>query len=225
MTPELTLITRPRREANILASQLRAAGVSVIVDPLLEVVTHPEALPDLAGITTLVTTSANAIHALAMTSVDRTLPLWCVGDASAATAKSLGFQNVQTAGGSVQSLLDCLLTADKQAIGQVIYLRGDVIRFDLKHALCERGYLAQEACLYKTQEALTFSEEALQAMLDQHLANVLFFSPRAVRIFARLCHAHQCIDACRSLRAVCYGSLSVATAADGGLPWREIVLM
>jgi uroporphyrinogen-III synthase len=222
---ELTLITRPRREATLLADQLRATGVPVLIEPLLEVHAHPEALPDLSGITTLVTTSANAIHVLAITTVDRTLPLWCVGEASAATAKSYGFQKVQTAAGSVQSLLDCLRLEDKKVVGQILYLRGDVIRFDLKQALLEKGYKIQEACLYQTQEALAFAEETLQALRDQQLRHVLFFSPRTIRIFARLCRAHHCVEACRSLRAVCYGSSLVTIAVEEGLPWREIVLL
>jgi len=220
---ELTLITRPLREANILADQLKTAGVPVLIDPLLEVHAHPEALPDLMGITTLVTTSANAIHVLAMTSVDRTLPLWCVGEASGATAKSLGFKNVKIAAGSVQSLLSYLVTEDKN--GKILYLRGDVIRFDLKQALLEKGYEIQEACLYRTQEAKAFDKKTLQALERQHLRNVLFFSPRTIRIFTSLCHLHQCVESCRFLRAVCHDSSVMTAAAEEGLPWQEIVLL
>lgn len=220
---ELTLVTRPRRQAIILADTLKARDIPVLIEPLLEIHARPEALPDLTKISGLITTSANTIHILATTSVDKALPLWCVGEASADLAKSLGFQKVYAAKGSVKNLLDCLVLENKTE--HFLYLRGDVVRFNLKRALSQIGYNIQEACLYQTREAQAFSEETLQAILHGHLRHVLFFSPRTLHVFARLCRAHHCVEACRYLQAVCYGASLAAVAAKGGLPWRKIMLL
>jgi len=220
---ELTLITRPRRQATLVANKLKTIGVPFLIEPLLEIQTHPEAFPDLTGISMLITTSANAIRVLATTSVDKALPLWCVGEASTAMAKSLGFKKVYTAGGSAKSLFDRLVGESKRE--QILYLRGDVVHFNLTQALSEEGYTIQEACLYRTFEAQAFSDKALQAMLHHHLRHILFFSLRTLHVFARLCEAHQCVESCQYLQAVCYSSALAKIAAEGGLPWGKIVVL
>ena len=98
------LVTRPREEAETLAAALAARGVDALIEPLLTVEFGTAATPDLAGVQAILCTSANGVRALARASSERRLPLFVVGDATAARARSQGFTSVESAGGSATDL-------------------------------------------------------------------------------------------------------------------------
>src|SRR5438132_1488878 len=94
------LVTRPRAEAESLAEALAARGIAAIIEPLLEIHYRSEAAADLAGVQAVLCTSANGVRALARLTGERALPLFAVGEASAARAREEGFARVESAGGS-----------------------------------------------------------------------------------------------------------------------------
>src|SRR5262245_35391137 len=81
------LVTRPRAEAAELSKVLAARGIAALVEPLLEICYRGET-PDLAGVQGLLCTSANGVRALARLSGERNLPLFAVGEATAARARA-----------------------------------------------------------------------------------------------------------------------------------------
>src|SRR5580700_10112844 len=95
----LALITRPRDEAEALAALLARRGIEAIIEPMIEIVERHVALPEFAGIQAILCTSANGVRALARASGERHLPLFAVGDATAARARAEGFRRVESAGG------------------------------------------------------------------------------------------------------------------------------
>src|SRR5712692_1972529 len=99
------LVTRPRAEAQSLAEALAARGIAAIIEPLLEIHYRSEPAPDLAGIQAILCTSANGVRALARLTDERALPLFAVGEASAARAHDDGFARVESAGGSLADLV------------------------------------------------------------------------------------------------------------------------
>src|ERR1700686_4211230 len=84
------LVTRPRAEAESLAEALAARGIDAIIEPLLEIHYRSEPPPDLAGVQAVLCTSANAVRALARLTGERAVPLFAVGEASAARARDAG---------------------------------------------------------------------------------------------------------------------------------------
>ncbi|MGH7060798.1 MAG: uroporphyrinogen-III synthase, partial [Stellaceae bacterium] len=101
MSPRLpqALVTRPREEAEALAAALARRGVAALIEPLLEIRYRTAAPLDLAGAQAVLCTSANGARALARASRVRDLPLFAIGEATAARARALGFSAVASAGG------------------------------------------------------------------------------------------------------------------------------
>src|SRR5579864_1765350 len=98
------LVTRPRAEAEGLAQELAARGIEAIIEPLLEIHYRRDPAPDLAGVQAILCTSANGVRALARVTGERALPIFAVGDASAARARDEGFGRVESAAGSLTDL-------------------------------------------------------------------------------------------------------------------------
>src|SRR5512146_3395419 len=84
------LVTRPRADAESLAEALAARGIEAIVEPMLEIHYRDAPAPDLVGVQAILCTSANGVRALAKVTDERRVPLFAVGDASAARAREAG---------------------------------------------------------------------------------------------------------------------------------------
>ncbi|MFN5407369.1 uroporphyrinogen-III synthase, partial [Bradyrhizobium sp.] len=103
------LVTRPAPDNDRSATALRARGFDVLLAPMLRF--EPVALPDEAGrdAAAVIVTSSNALRAAApqlARSALLTLPLFAVGDHTAAAARQAGFPQVMSAAGEAGALRD-----------------------------------------------------------------------------------------------------------------------
>src|SRR5262245_4293126 len=89
-SPMRILLTRPREDTLALAEKLKARGHEILVEPMLEIRFAVDAAVDLASVRSLLFTSANGVRAFAAASKRRDLAALCVGDTTAAAARSLG---------------------------------------------------------------------------------------------------------------------------------------
>lgn len=96
-------VTRARPGADRTASRLSALGFVPVVAPLLAI-RSVLAQPDLTGIQALAFTSRNAVKVFAGRSGQPSVPVFAVGDATAAAAREAGFDDVQSAGGDLHAL-------------------------------------------------------------------------------------------------------------------------
>ena len=80
------MLTRPRSDSEKLATQLRAGGDNVHVEPMLEIVATGASL-SLDGLQAILVTSANGVRCLAEATGQRHMPLYAVGDATARRAE------------------------------------------------------------------------------------------------------------------------------------------
>ena len=81
-----------------------ALGFEPVVAPLLTVRALGEGPIDLAGVGAIAFTSANAVAAFAARSPARSLPVFAVGESTAAAARSAGFRAVLSTEGDVNAL-------------------------------------------------------------------------------------------------------------------------
>src|SRR5688572_6637398 len=108
------LVTRPEPDASETAARLNALNIETLVVPLLIAETMTTTLPPADGFAALAVTSGNALRALH----DRgdlprllKLPLFAVGDKTAAVARDFGFPEVTSAGGDFHALVALLAGA------------------------------------------------------------------------------------------------------------------
>jgi uroporphyrinogen-III synthase len=212
------LVTRPRAEAESLADALAGRGIAAIVEPLLDIHYRTEPSLDLAGVQAILCTSANGVRSLARLSDERDVPLFAVGEASAARARDEGFTRVESAGGAVDDLAQL---ADKllcPAAGRLLHVAGSVVAGDLAGALQSRGFAVDRAVLYEARPATALSAATARAIDAGLIDFALFFSPRTAAILARLVEDAGLVAALRFVTAI---SLSPAAEAGlGDLPFR-----
>ncbi len=215
----VALVTRPRAEAAELAEALAARGIAALIEPLLEIHYRDAPSPDLAGVQAILCTSANGVRALARLADARAVPLFAVGEASAARARDEGFARVESAGGAVGDLARLVSERLCPAAGRLLHVAGNVAAGDLAGELSAAGFAVDRAVLYDARPAPDLSAACVRALAAGAVDFALFFSPRTAAIFARLAERAGVAAALAPVAAI---SLSgAADAALGGLRFRE----
>ena len=213
------LVTRPRAEAEKLAEALALRGIEAIIEPLLEIHYRDEPAPDLAGVQAVLCTSTNAVRALARLTDERAVPLFAVGEASAARARDLGFARVLSAGGSVADLAGLVRDRLRPDDGRVLHVAGSILAGDLAGLLRAAGFAVERAVLYEARPDAGLGARCVRALNAGIVDFALFFSPRTARVFALLADRAGVADRLGSVTAI-----SISAAADcalAPLPFRE----
>lgn len=212
------LVTRPQEESETLAAALGRRGIAALIAPMLEIAFRPAMRLDLAGVQAVLCTSANGVRALAQASGERGVPLFAVGEASAAAARRAGFTAVANAAGDAGDLARLAVARLDPQAGRLVHVTGSAVAGDLAGALSGHGFTVARAVLYEARPAAGLGAEAQQALSRGLVDLALFFSPRSATIFVALTVAAGLAQACAGVTAV---SISAATdRALAALGWR-----
>ena len=220
--PASVLVTRPKDDAQMLAAALERRGVDVLLEPLLEIVPIEGATPNLHDIAGLLFTSANGVRAFAQISKHRNFKVFAVGDATAAAARSAGFSDVDSAGGSVEDLTTLVKDSWTPASGALFHASGQTIYGELAEILGALGYEVHRMALYEAKAAAALSVKLCDVLRAAKLGYALFFSPRTADTFVSLVTSACLRDACKNVEAIC---LSTAVAdMFAGLNWGQMTV-
>jgi len=179
------LVTRPEPDASETAARLSALDIEAVVEPLLIAQTLPTTLPPADGFAALAVTSGNALRALDERGElprFRSLPVYAVGDRTAALARKFGFARVVSARGNLHDLVALLARAGID--GPVLYPAARRQAGDLAKALAPHGVMVITAAIYDMAPAPALSPATLAGLETGALAAALFYSRRTAETFA-----------------------------------------
>ncbi len=181
------IITRPAEDAVRMAEELRRLGHAPDIHPLIEIAHLPIPADALDGVSALIATSRNALRSLGrseMLTPALRCPIFCVGEATAAEARRLGFADIRTGPGTAKDLPPIITQAPEARAGRLLYLAGDHLAFDLEAALAADGVEILRTIAYEARELSPASAAALAAKLRAGVDGVILMSPRTALIFA-----------------------------------------
>jgi uroporphyrinogen-III synthase len=199
------LVTRPAEDGKRLAERVRALGHEPVMMPLLDIA-FPELPPlRLDDVQALIATSRNALRGLARNGAFKAatrLPVYCVGEATAALADELGFRQIHAGpGGGAKDLVPLIARTAKPGQGALLYLTGEHIAFDLAAVLAALRFTVRREILYRAEKT-----DAAPLVADQFavgLDGVVLLSPRTAEAFATVCETLPA-DCIRDLTCYCY---------------------
>ena len=203
------LVTRPEPDALKLRAVLEEAGHEAVVEPLLSLSFGDGEAVDLDGAQALIATSRNALRALketggaAVLTEARQLPLFAVGRATAAEARTLGFGTVVTGAGTAAELVAHIVSVLDPAAGVLVHLAGDTLAHDLAGELEGHGFRVRQPVVYRMRAATAFADTTVEDLASQAIDGVILMSPRTAAIYARLVGRHGLSTAVRQLPHFC----------------------
>ncbi len=183
------LVTRPREDAESLARTLADMGHEPILAPMLACQLLSPPMPNLTELQAIVVTSRNALRALAQHPAlpeARRLPLFAVGNATAAFARDLGFSKVWEGPGRARDLPPIIQSHCRPEAGGLLYLTGDKKAWDVGNPLKAAGFSVGEVTMYRMAPVTTLPEAAETALATGHVDGVLLLSPRTARLFQKI---------------------------------------
>ena len=203
MLRDLILITRPDVEAEAYKQELKQAGFSSVISPMLKIVPVDFQVPDLSPYMALIFTSAQAITAFAASTKIRNLPVYTVGQASAEHARSFGFFNVIAAAGDGADLARLIGDRHRGEAARFLHVRGEDVAFDLDEALSSQGFRIDPLIVYRAALAESFTPEALAALQNGQIKAAVFFSRRTAQNFINLIAQENLGTALTGIKALC----------------------
>ena len=178
----LVWVTRAEPGAGETAAQLGELGLSALVESVIET-REIEASPAPPGtFDAIAFTSATAVRLGAARIVDRSLPVFAVGDATADLARALGWSDVRSANGNVNDLAR-LIASGGDAM-DILHPGARIAAGDLSGALESQGRKVVPWPLYETVERAGPSDDLLRRLASDGVQGVLIHSPSAARSLA-----------------------------------------
>jgi uroporphyrinogen-III synthase len=214
------LITRPGDDSASLADALRRIGIDPVFEPLLTIRFFDGPPLDLAGAQAILLTSANGARAIARRTERRDVPVYAVGDATARTARELGFSEVQSASGDAEALATLVRARLDPAQGSLLHAAASEVAGDLGSRLSEAGFTFRREVLYEAEAAHSLTPSTVAAIKEGRLGAATVFSPRTAETLGRLIRKARLVRDCRTIELLCL-SPAVAEAA-GDIPWKAV---
>lgn len=172
--PPVVAVTRPQPQADGTARRLEAAGYRALLAPLLSLLPHGD--PGSAdGIGALALTSGSAVVVLAARPDFHHLPVFAVGNATAAAARRAGFSTVVSASGDVEALLRRLVDSPQP----VVHMAGLDHTGSLAERLASAGIVAERRIVYAMVPARALPRA-------DRVDAVLLYSSRTAQVFSDL---------------------------------------
>src|SRR5207244_221996 len=190
------LVTRPLPDGEATAADLRARGFKVVAAPMLRF--EPFGFKDEAdaGYGGIIVTSANAVRAVESQLAKGPLlklPLFTVGDRTAAVARAAGFAKVFSAEGDAAALRDLVVETAKakklKKKSPLLYLAGEELARDLAGDLREQGFEVVTHIAYRMVPAKSLPGEVVDGFAAGRIEAVLHYSRRSARAFVEASRA------------------------------------
>jgi len=217
------LVTRPHPDDETTAASLRAKGFDVLCAPMLRfepVAVHEDMN---ARYSAVIVTSANALRGVEPLLKGHRmleLPLFAVGDHTAAAARRAGFTHVVSANGDAANLRDLVLASlrakELKKASTLLYLAGAEIARDLASELEESGFRVVTQTTYRMIAVKSLPSEARDAFAANQVGAVLHYSQRSARAFLDAARAAGVEISALAIPQCCISATVASVVRDAG---------
>jgi len=217
------LVTRPHPDDETTAASLRARGFDVLRAPMLRfepVAVHEDMN---ARYSAVIVTSANALRGVEPLLKGHRmleLPLFAVGDHTAAAARRAGFTHVVSANGDAANLRALVLASLKakelKKASTLLYLAGAELSRDLASELEESGFRVVTQTTYRMIAVKSLPSEARDAFAANQVEAVLHYSQRSARAFLDAARAAGVEISALAIPQCCISATVASVVRDAG---------
>ncbi len=181
-------VFRPRTDAERTARAITEHGFEPVVAPLFQVVRLSEPVPE-GAFDALVLTSGNGVPALADgPAAWRDLPVFTVGNRTAAKVREAGLEDTRSADGDRNDLIE-LIKRTLPAPAKLLMIVGRDRKEDVPDRLREAGYEVALWTAYAAEPVSVLPEDTQAALRHGDGGAALHYSARGAQTFIALAQA------------------------------------
>ena len=210
------LVTRPQESTGRFARDLEAAGHQALISPVIRIEGTGFVIPD-ERFDGIIATSAHAFEILQAEDTAlshlRALPLYAVGERTAAAARSKNFSNIACVRENSTSLASFILD-QLPASSNLLYLAGENRKPALESELNGAGHQVIAVAVYRAAAMAELSSEAITSIRTGEIGAIVHFSQRSAQIFTRLVIQAGITGESRDILHICLSADVQAGLAD-----------
>ena len=216
------LLTRPLEDSQELILRFKSLGHQVSHLPVINIEKKDYENINLNEFKGIIFTSANAIKNLDVSKINKNIFCFCVGEATEKIVKEKGFQNIFTASGNVANLKEIILQNFDQKIGNLVYISGEIISYDLDLELKKEGYTIKRIITYKVNSNQILSDEFIKELKSSIPEIVFIYSENSARSYLNLLKKYNLLDIWMETNLMCLGEK--ASSVLNEIKWKKIFL-
>ena len=178
------VITRPKEDSLYLINNLIKLGHIVTHLPVIKIEKLKSKKINLLNYQAIIFTSSNAVKFMDVEKFNSKIKCFCVGKATEAAAKNIGFTNTYFSEGTVDSLIELIIRTLDNKSKKLLYLSSEFISKDLDKDLNKEGYLVDRISNYTSLPVEIIDEKTLN-FLEKNPPNAIFIysSKSAINLF------------------------------------------
>ena len=216
------LLTRPLEDCSEMIVRFKLLGHQVSHLPLLNVEKINFGEINFSEFKGIIFTSANAVKLLDTKKIDKKKLCFCVGNATEKKTRSLGFQNVISASGSVENLRELILQNFDKKSGKLIYFSGEIISANLDRQLINEGYDIKRVVNYRTNHIRKFDKKFVDDLKLNIPEIVYIYSQNSASSFLNFIKVHQLDGEWMNTNLMCIGEKTSSILNE--IKWKKIFL-
>ncbi len=216
------LLTRPLEDCSEMIVRFKLLGHQVSHLPLLNVEKINFGEINFSEFKGIIFTSANAVKLLDTKKIDKKTLCFCVGNATEKKTRSLGFQNVISASGSVENLRELILQNFDKKNGKLIYFSGEIISANLDRQLINEGYDIKRVVNYRTNHIRKFDKKFVDDLKLNIPEIVYIYSQNSASSFLNFIKVHQLDGEWMNTNLMCIGEKTSSILNE--IKWKKIFL-
>ena len=216
------LLTRPLEDCSEMIVKFKSLGHQVSHLPLLNIEKINFDEINFSEFKGIIFTSANAVKLLDTKKIDKKTLCFCVGNVTEKKTRSLGFQNVISASGSVENLKELILQNFDKKNGKLIYFSGEIISVNLDQQLINDGYSVKRVINYRTNHIQKFDKKFVDD-LKLNIPDIVYvYSQNSASSFLNFIKVHQLDGKWMNANLMCIGEKTSSILNE--IKWKKIFL-
>ena len=216
------LLTRPLEDSQELILRFKSLGHQVSHLPVINIEKKDYENINFSEFEGIIFTSTNAIKNLNVSKINKNIFCFCVGEATEKIVKEKGFQNIFTASGNVANLKEIILQNFDKKIGNLVYVSGELISYDLDLELKKEGYTIKRIITYKVNSNQILSDEFIKDLKSSIPEIVFIYSENSARSYLNLLKKYNLLDIWMETNLMCLGEK--ASSVLNEIKWKKIFL-
>jgi uroporphyrinogen-III synthase len=216
------LFTRPLDDSLLMIQRFKDLGHDVSHLPLLKIEKVENNNFNFNNYDALIFSSSNSIKFLDTKNINKNTKCFSVGPATEKKLRSLGFQNIIPAEGSVNSLLEIIQNNYDNSVGKLLYISGEIVSYDLEKDLKNKGYNIDRLVNYKTTHNI-FEDPIFIKNLEKNIPDIVYiYSENSAKSFLKFIRSSGLKDSWMNTNLMCMGEK--ASTILNEIKWKKIFL-
>jgi len=216
------LLTRPIDDSIEMIEKFKSLGHDVSHLPLLNIEKVNHGNFNFNNYDAFIFSSSNSIKFLDIKNINKDIKCFSVGPSTERKIRSLGFQNVIPAEGSVNSLIEIIQNNFDTSDGKLLYISGETIAYELDKDLKNKGYNIDRLINYKTSHN-HFNDINFIKELKKKIPNIVYiYSENSAKSFLKFINNSGLKDEWMDTNLMCMGEK--ASTILNEIKWKKIFL-